>query len=128
VILPIGKMIAIYRIGKISPYFINLLSGAEQLPIGPIFSVLNKRTSKSLKKHVMGMFQALPGFETMAFEASVSEEKPSGPIVFSILFLHPASKELLFDVAPEHLWQHVLRDMGSKYASLSMIPENLTIN
>lgn len=43
-------------------------------------------------------------------------------------FLYPASKELLFDVAPENLWQHLLRTMGGKYATLSMIPEDLTLN
>ncbi|MEX1012496.1 MAG: YqgE/AlgH family protein [Waddliaceae bacterium] len=43
-------------------------------------------------------------------------------------FLHPATAEYVFDVPPEKLWQTILRDMGGKYASLSMIPEDLTLN
>ncbi|WP_059358791.1 YqgE/AlgH family protein [Parachlamydia acanthamoebae] len=43
-------------------------------------------------------------------------------------FLHPASAHHLFDTPPEKLWQALLRDMGGKYASLSMIPEDLTVN
>jgi putative transcriptional regulator len=43
-------------------------------------------------------------------------------------FLHPASKHLLFDVPPEKLWRTLLREMGGKYATLSMIPDDLTIN
>ncbi len=43
-------------------------------------------------------------------------------------FLHPASAEHLFSVPAERLWQHLLREMGGKYATLSMIPEDLTLN
>ena len=40
----------------------------------------------------------------------------------------PAQSEYLFDVEPEKLWQTILRDMGGKYKSLSMIPEDLSLN
>lgn len=43
-------------------------------------------------------------------------------------YLHPASPYFIFNVAPEKMWQQLLRDMGGKYASLSMIPEDLTVN
>lgn len=43
-------------------------------------------------------------------------------------FLHPASAKYLFDVPPEKVWQALLRDMGGRYATLSMIPEDLTLN
>lgn len=43
-------------------------------------------------------------------------------------YLHPASREHIFDTPPEKLWQTILREMGGKYASLSMIPEDLTLN
>jgi putative transcriptional regulator len=42
--------------------------------------------------------------------------------------LHPATKRHVFDIAPEKLWQSLLREMGGKYATLSMIPEDLTLN
>lgn len=43
-------------------------------------------------------------------------------------FLHPASARHIFYVQPERLWQTLLREMGGKYASLSMIPEDLSVN
>ena len=43
-------------------------------------------------------------------------------------YLYPASKEHIFDIPPEKLWQSLLREMGGKYATLSMIPEDLSWN
>lgn len=43
-------------------------------------------------------------------------------------FLHPASSHHVFETPPEILWQTLLREMGGKYKTLSMIPENLDLN
>lgn len=43
-------------------------------------------------------------------------------------FLAPASSKHIFETPPEKLWQGLLRDLGGKYATLSMIPEDLTLN
>jgi putative transcriptional regulator len=43
-------------------------------------------------------------------------------------YLHPASAELVFYLPPEQMWQAALRTMGGKYATLSMIPEDLSVN
>ena len=43
-------------------------------------------------------------------------------------YLYPASAKHIFETAPENLWQTILREMGGKYASLSMIPEDLSLN
>ena len=43
-------------------------------------------------------------------------------------FLHPGSRRLVFEVPPEDLWKTILREMGGKHASLSMIPEDLSLN
>lgn len=43
-------------------------------------------------------------------------------------FLCPASKEHVFHTPLDRLWQTLLREMGGKYATLSMIPEDLTLN
>lgn len=42
--------------------------------------------------------------------------------------LHPATAHHLFRIPPEKLWQILLREMGGKYATLSMIPEDLSLN
>jgi putative transcriptional regulator len=43
-------------------------------------------------------------------------------------FLHPGSSKHVFETPPEKIWQRVLREMGGKYATLSMIPEDLSLN
>jgi putative transcriptional regulator len=43
-------------------------------------------------------------------------------------FIFPASQNLIFHVAAEKLWQTLLRHMGGKYATMSMIPEDLSLN
>jgi putative transcriptional regulator len=43
-------------------------------------------------------------------------------------FLHPASARHLFETSTEKTWQSILREMGGKYATLSMIPEDLSLN
>jgi len=43
-------------------------------------------------------------------------------------FIQPASARYIFHVPPEKLWQTLLREMGGKYASLSLLPEDLSVN
>lgn len=43
-------------------------------------------------------------------------------------FLHPGSAKHVFETIPEKVWQTILREMGGKYATLSMIPEDLSLN
>lgn len=43
-------------------------------------------------------------------------------------FIHPASAKHVFETPPEKLWQILLRELGGKYATLSMIPDDLTLN
>lgn len=43
-------------------------------------------------------------------------------------FLHPGSAAHVFETPAAQVWQAVLREMGGKYASLSMIPEDLSLN
>ena len=43
-------------------------------------------------------------------------------------FLHPGSSKYIFETPTEKIWQTLLRDMGGKYATLSMIPDDLSLN
>ena len=42
--------------------------------------------------------------------------------------LYPASQRYIFHIPPEKLWSLLLKEMGGRYASLSMIPEDLSVN
>lgn len=43
-------------------------------------------------------------------------------------YIHPATSKQIFNVPPEKLWRTLLREMGGKYATLSMLPEDLSLN
>ena len=40
----------------------------------------------------------------------------------------PASDEFIFDLPPEDIWKMLLLSLGGRYAALSMIPEDLSLN
>ncbi len=43
-------------------------------------------------------------------------------------YIHPADKHYIFQTPHDKLWRTLLRDMGGKYATLSMIPDDLSVN
>lgn len=43
-------------------------------------------------------------------------------------FLAPGNSHHLFETPSEKIWQTLLRELGGKYATLSMIPEDLSLN
>lgn len=43
-------------------------------------------------------------------------------------FVHPATARHIFETPHDKVWQSVLREMGGKYATLSMIPDDLSLN
>lgn len=43
-------------------------------------------------------------------------------------FIHPSSARHIFHTPAEKLWRVLLREMGGKYAALSMIPDDLSLN
>jgi len=43
-------------------------------------------------------------------------------------YLYPATTELLFHTPPEQLWRKLLRLMGGRHATLSTIPDDVTVN
>lgn len=43
-------------------------------------------------------------------------------------FVCPGNAHHVFSTPPELMWQEVLKEMGGKYASLSMLPEDLSLN
>jgi len=45
-----------------------------------------------------------------------------------VWYLTPASKRHVFETPPEQLWRALLHEMGGRYASLSTIPEDLSLN
>jgi len=57
-----------------------------------------------------------------------AEGQLEGEFLSGNWFLHPASAKHIFETPAEKVWQTLLREMGGKYATLSMIPEDLRLN
>ena len=49
-------------------------------------------------------------------------------VLSSSWLLHPANAEYVFKTPPESIWSSILQNMGGKYATLSIIPEDLSLN
>jgi putative transcriptional regulator len=49
-------------------------------------------------------------------------------LLSGLWFAHPASDEYVFKTDPTKIWQALLKNMGGKYATLAMIPEDLSLN
>jgi putative transcriptional regulator len=43
-------------------------------------------------------------------------------------FICPATSDHIFQTPPEKLWQTLLKELGGRYATLAMIPEDLSLN
>lgn len=43
-------------------------------------------------------------------------------------YLHKGEAKYIFQTPAEQLWQTILREMGGKYATVSMMPEDLALN
>lgn len=43
-------------------------------------------------------------------------------------YLAQANQPSVFDIDPKRLWRHILKQMGGRYAAISMIPEDLSLN
>jgi len=43
-------------------------------------------------------------------------------------YIHAATNKHIFHTPPEKLWRTLLREMGGKYGTLSMLPEDLSVN
>lgn len=45
-----------------------------------------------------------------------------------IWFIQPATAQAVFEIPSDQLWRATLRQMGGKFATLSMIPDDLSLN
>ncbi len=43
-------------------------------------------------------------------------------------YIHKATGRHIFNIPPERLWRSLLREMGGKYGTLSMLPDDLSVN
>lgn len=115
--------------GSLQPSQMMLLHSSKQIPdqtleicpgvfLGGDVQFLQEATSNASGPHVHLCF-GYAGWETDQLERE---------ILSGLWFTYPGSINKIFETAPEKCWQSVLREMGGKYATLSMIPDDLSLN
>lgn len=94
------------------------LKVSEEIYLGGDINFLQENLANDECEHILLCF----GYTGWAI-GELEREFMSG-----LWYLYPASKQLVFNTPPEKIWQTVLRTMGGKYATMSMIPEDLSLN
>ncbi len=67
---------------------------------------------------------AIISFGYMAWGEDALEKE----FLAGLWYLHPATQNHVFNTQPSTLWRILLREMGGKYATLSMMPDDLSLN
>ncbi len=67
---------------------------------------------------------AIISFGYMAWGEDALEKE----FLAGLWYLHPATAAHVFETPANELWRTLLREMGGKYATLSMMPDDLSLN
>jgi len=110
-----GQMMLLHNSDAIPAQTLEVCKGVY---LGGDVEFLQKQASLAKENSLLLCF----GFT--GWTGGLLEKEVSGGMWYTC----PASKELLFNVDPKQLWRTLLLNMGGKYASLAMIPDDLSQN
>lgn len=110
-----NQMILLHSSTSVPDHTLNVCEGVF---LGGNLEFLQKEMSEADGAHIRLCF----GYS--AWGAGQLERE----ILSGAWFLHPATDEYVFKTPPAKIWQSLLQSMGGKYATLSMIPEDLSLN
>lgn len=96
----------------------HLLTVADGIYLGGDLNYLHDLLDNEKKPHVYLCF-GYAGWATGQLEKEVLGEQ---------WFTCPATKEAVFDIPSDKLWQELLLNMGGRYAVISTMPEDLSLN
>lgn len=113
--LQLNQMILVHSSPSVSDQALQLCDGVY---LGGNLEFLQKEMSDSNGPHIRLCF----GYTAWG-PGGLEKE-----VLSSAWFLHPGRSELVFQTPSSSIWASILKEMGGKYASLSMIPEDLSLN
>jgi putative transcriptional regulator len=118
----------LYEGGPVQPSALSFLHSDALLLDGNVIPNLSLGHSVDELVELGEAFSTIRKLKMFAGYAGWSPGQLENEMKHKAWLTHPASLELVFDTAPEQLWQVILRRKGGKYRLLAQSPEDLSLN
>ena len=118
----------LYEGGPVQPSALSFLHSDALLLDGNVIPSLSLGHSVDELVELGEAFSTARKLKMFAGYAGWSPGQLDNEMKHKAWLTHPASLELVFDTAPEQLWQVILRRKGGKYRLLAQSPEDLSLN
>ena len=118
----------LYEGGPVQPSALSFLHSEALLLDGNVIPNLSLGHSVDELVELGEAFSTARKLKMFAGYAGWSPGQLDNEMKHKAWLTHPASMELVFDTAPEQLWQVILRRKGGKYMLLAQAPEDLSLN
>ncbi len=122
------KGFPLYLGGPVQPSALSFLHSDSFIPDANVMENLSLWHSLDSLVEIGDSFSPTRKIKMFAGYAGWSPGQLESEMKRQAWLTHPASLELVFDTAPEQLWQEVLRRKGGKYRLLAQTPEDLSSN
>ncbi len=122
------KGVPLFQGGPVQPTALSFLHSDSFIPDANVMENLSLGHSLDTLMEIGDSFSPTRKIKLFAGYAGWSPGQLEGEMNRNAWLTHPASLELVFDSAPEQLWQEVLKRKGGKYRLLSQMPEDLSSN
>lgn len=122
------KALPLYLGGPMQPSALSFLHTDAFLPEANVLPNLSLSHSLDALVELGESFSSTRKIRLFAGYAGWSPGQLEEELKRKAWLTHPASLELVFDSAPEQLWQAILRQKGWKYKLLAQMPEDLSSN
>jgi putative transcriptional regulator len=110
-----GQMMLLHSDGRKKDQMLNI---SEDIFLGGDLAFLQESLAQNSSKNMILCFGYL-GWGFGELEKEVSE---------GLWCLYPANTNFLFNTEPSKIWSLVLKNIGGKYSSYSMLPDDLSSN
>jgi putative transcriptional regulator len=122
------KESSLYLGGPVQPSALSFLHSDALLPDANVMPNLSLSHSIDELVELGEAFSPTRKLKMFAGYAGWSPGQLENEMKHKAWLTHPTSLELVFDTAPEQLWQGILRLKGGKYRLLAQAPDDLSSN
>jgi putative transcriptional regulator len=122
------KECPLYLGGPVQPSALSFLHSDAFIPDANVMPNLSLGHSLDSLTEIGESLSATRKIKMFAGYAGWSPGQLEGEMKRKAWITHPASLELVFETAPEKLWQTILNTKGWKYKLLAQMPEDLSAN
>lgn len=122
------KTCPLYVGGPVQPSALSYLHSDVFIPDANVLPNLSLGHSLDTLIEIGESFSSTQRIRLFAGYAGWSPGQLEDEIRREAWLTHPATLDLVFDSAPDQLWQKILRQKGGKYRLLAGMPEDLSLN